>query len=207
MHPSLKNIRLPKDLILLFEKNSEIITIPKKDISNSFSYDFCSNSYCFLSGLVKVYILFQGKKIFLYHLPNKNKSLMSFPNMLNEYNLQFRIEALHDTVVLINSNKNILKWSDSYPVLRDYIINSYQCFYHIMLENIQKHLKETLENRLLDYLKLNTHLFKTLELTISIQELAIDLNCTREAISRSLKRLELDHKIIRKSRSILLLEN
>ncbi|OEK07541.1 hypothetical protein A8C32_17240 [Flavivirga aquatica] len=204
MHPILKKRQSTKEFEAFFKKHSKTITITKEDTSNSFSFDLENNSYYFLSGLVKVYIQHADKKIFLFHLPNEKAF---FSSLLNEYNLKFQIEILKDTVILVNSNKNILKWSQSSKILKNYIINCYQDSYSAMLRNIQELLHATLEDRLFNYLKLTSTLLEESEIVISIKELATDLNYSREAISRGLQKLELDYKIVRKSRSILLLGN
>jgi|GEM_PF-3577652 len=206
MTPNLEKKTFPKKLYSFFEKHGEIIKITKKDNADNFIFNLEKKTYCFLSGLVKVYVEHECKKIFLFHLPNNKISFASLPSLKNEYNLKFKIEIIEDTTILINSNKNILELSHSHTILKNYIINSYQHFFLIMLKKIQEFTQKTLEDQLLNHLKLKATLYKQLEIVIPIQELATDLNFSREAISRSLKKLECDHKIIRKSRSIILLD-
>jgi Mn-dependent DtxR family transcriptional regulator len=66
---------------------------------------------------------------------------------------------------------------------------------------------DSIENRLLKYLKTISNILEDKELYLPLNTIAKDLNYSRETISRGLKKLEEMNELIKKNRSILLLKN
>ncbi len=156
------------------------------------------------NGLLKVFIEQENSSLLLYHLCNESNCIASFMNIFTNTPIEVSMQAIHDSTLLWVSNAKIIEWSEQFMCLKLALINSYQNNrYH--LRNALKNLTiNTLEDRLYEYLKTKSRHYKTSDLKIPHSEIAMDLNFSREAISRAVKRLEIIKKVIRKPRSIVL---
>ncbi len=190
-------------LISQISKYAEIKTYAPKDC---FFYEGHTHNYStfLLKGTLKLFIEQQQKKILLYHLTSNNVCIVSLTNLFSEYPIDFSSEAMdHCTLLSIPLHK-MTEWSSQYKEFRDIIITSHQRHYNSMLNVVQMFTEEPLERRLLSYLKLESIHQDSLDIKISHQQISDELNCSREAISRTIKKLEQSNKLTRKVRSISL---
>ncbi|PKH52337.1 hypothetical protein CXF68_17270 [Tenacibaculum sp. Bg11-29] len=200
----LENLPLSKEVIDLFKKHGKILHYKKGSLlpnCSRFDKDVC----ILLSGIVKMSIKHNNKKILLYHVEGFNPKIMNYTNTQNiSSDIICRI-VLKDAIVLNIPNDFFLEWTSTYIELRDFMITSFQYHYMCIINKTQEVSNQTLEEHLLGYIKTKSKLYKNSEIRIPILEISEDLNFSREAISRGLKNLETNNKIIRKTRSIVLL--
>ncbi|MDY8135750.1 Crp/Fnr family transcriptional regulator [Aquimarina sp. 2201CG5-10] len=163
-----------------------------------------TETYILLSGLVKLFIEYENKKILLYHLEGSKACIVSHANLFNDYLLEFSSVVIQDSVIITISNEKAVELRNTYPEFEKVMICSYSLHYTSILGVIKQFITESLESRLFNYLKLKSSFLNSLEIKIPIQEISTDLNFSREAISRGLKKLESNNQIIRKTRSVVL---
>lgn len=157
-----------------------------------------------IDGLVKVFIEQENSSLLLYHLCPESNCIASFMNIFTHTPIEVSMQSIHETTLMWVSNSKIMELAEEFSCLKLALINSYQNN-HYHLRNALKNLTvNTLEDRLYEYLKVKSKHYKTSDLKIPHSEIAMDLNFSREAISRAVKRLEIIKKVIRKPRSIVL---
>ena len=163
--------------------------------------------YSFLiSGLIKLFIEHESKKTILYHLEGNQAFIPTFINPFNNSPITCSSFAIKESIIITIPKIKILELSNTFTELKDFINTSNKKHYFSLLNIIIQLIEQPLEERLFSYLKLNSITFKTDEVKISRNEIASDLNFSRETVSRALKKLEEKNRIIRKPRSILINE-
>lgn len=200
----LENLPLSKEVIDLFKKYGKILHYKKGSLlpnCTRSNKDVC----ILLSGIVKMCIKHGNKKILLYHVDGIKPKIINYTNTSNISSDILCGTILKDAIVLNIPNDFFLEWASTYIEVRDFMITSYQYHYINIINKTQEVSNQTLEEHLLGYIKTKSKLYKNSEIRIPILEISEDLNFSREAISRGLKNLETNNKIIRKTRSIVLL--
>ncbi len=198
------------DLLNLDQELSELITThaviktykPGDTIISQGAY---KDQTAFISkGLIKVFIEQENSSLLLYHLCSDSNSIASFMNIFTHTPIEVSMQAIHEASLLWIPNSKIMEWSERYICLKLALINSYQNNRYHLRTALKNLTINTLEDRLYEYLQTKSKHYKTCDLKIPHAEIAMDLNFSREAISRAIKRLEIIKKVIRKPRSIVL---
>lgn len=200
----LENLPLSEEVINLFKNYGKMLYYKKGDILQNCPY--FNLGVCILtSGIVKISINHNNHKTLLYHIDCSSPQIMNHTNSLNISYEAISSTALKDSIVINIPNNLFIEWTSAYIDLRDFMIDSFQYHYINIINKTQEFNNQSLEVLLLNYIKTKSKLYKDLEIKIPLLEISEDLNFSREAISRSLKILEKNGKIIRKTRSIILL--
>ncbi|MCC5918964.1 MAG: Crp/Fnr family transcriptional regulator [Cryomorphaceae bacterium] len=153
---------------------------------------YVKNGMIIIEGSVKVYREGEdGSSFFVYFLQPGNVCSMSISCGL--YNRQFNVKAVAEddaTVVSIPPQK-LRAWMNDYPEWVEFIIGSYRQRFEDLLDALDQVSFLKLDERLWNYLQsMRTKNSGADVLKISHQEIANDLNSTREVISRLLKVME-----------------
>lgn len=158
-----------------------------------------------LEGNVKAYSEEDGTQFLLYFIQPGSSCIFSFVHLFNQNPIDFSaIPEGKSTILLIPIDK-AKEWIIRYPSFNNLIIAEFQKHYNDLLHTTKQIICYKLEDRLWDYLKTKAKISGTSELAISHQSIADDLATTREVISRLMKKIELDKKLIQNNRKIKLL--
>lgn len=158
-----------------------------------------------LEGNVKAYSEEDGTQFLLYFIQPGSSCIFSFVHLFNQNPIDFSaIPEGKSTILLIPIDK-AKEWLIRYPSFNNLIIAEFQKHYNDLLHTTKQIICYKLEDRLWDYLKTKAKISGTHELTLSHQNIADDLGTTREVISRLMKKIELDKKLIQDNRKIKLL--
>ncbi|PWN71979.1 Crp/Fnr family transcriptional regulator [Chryseobacterium phosphatilyticum] len=158
-----------------------------------------------LEGHVKAYSEEDGVQFLLYYIQQGASCIFSFVHLFNPNPIDFSaISEGKSTLLLIPVNK-AKEWLIRFPSFNNLIIVEFQKHYSDLLHTTKQIICYKLEDRLWDYLKTKAKISGTYELAISHQSIADDLGTTREVISRLMKKIELDKKIIQNNRKIKVL--
>jgi CRP/FNR family transcriptional regulator len=82
------------------------------------------------------------------------------------------------------------EWMRNFRSWRNFILQTYSTRFEEMLTALDSVAFESLDNRLIRYLHDREHALHTEEFHITHQQIAQELNSSREAVSRLLKKLE-----------------
>jgi CRP/FNR family transcriptional regulator len=144
-----------------------------------------------VEGKVKLYRQSEdGGEFFMYYLEAGNACALSLICATKQETSQVKAKSVDDTIAL------------TIPIgLMDELMRDYKTWYYFVLETYRTRFEEllfvidsitfkALDERLVFYLKNQYHKLKTRQLNITHQEIAGDLNSSREVISRLLKKME-----------------
>lgn len=149
-----------------------------------------------LDGVVKLYQEDEeGDEFFMYHIQPGQACAVSLVCTYAQEKSQVTARALTDVTVLTIPLQYMDKWLSQYKSWHYFVIKTYRSRYEELLRTINeiafKHMDERLEFYLKGQVK---QLGKHVKLTH--QEIATDLNSSREVISRLMKKMEKDGWII-----------
>lgn len=144
-----------------------------------------------LDGLVKVFRKAEdGREFFLFYIEPGEAIYLSVLNTDNVNKSELVAVAAQDVRAL----------SIPYSVMDDlvlrfktwykFVATSYRSRFEKIFTSLDYYAFRGLDDRITDYLRKQTKIFKTKDLRVSHQEIADDLNSSREVISRHLKKME-----------------
>lgn len=158
-----------------------------------------------LSGAVKIIREDKnGDDIALYFLERGDTCAISFVNCINSSKSMFRGITEKETEGIFVPVSKIDDWLIKYKSWRHFIIDSYHMRLIEMVESIDSLAFMKLDDRLHKYLVDKVKIMQSNTLFITHQEIANDINTSRVVVSRLLKILENEGKvIIRRNRIII----
>ena len=145
-----------------------------------------------------------GHELALYFLERGDTCAISFVNCINRSKSMFRGIAEKKTEGIFVPVSKIDEWLIKYKSWRHFIIDSYHIRLIEMVESIDSLAFMKLDDRLHKYLVDKVKIMQDNTLIITHQEIADDINTSRVVVSRLLKVLENEGKvIIRRNRIII----
>jgi CRP/FNR family transcriptional regulator len=103
--------------------------------------------------------------------------------------------------------QKVNEWITKFPELNALFFQQYKVRYSDLLQTIHHVLFDKLDTRLLSYLAEKEKRNKSNPVKIPHREIAHDLGTAREVISRVLKKLELEGKILQQQEGISLVKS
>ncbi len=151
-----------------------------------------------INGLVKVYSRFDEKELLLYYIEPAQSCVMTFYAALK--NTPSKVFAIteEDSKVLLIPVQLLPNWLKEYPEFNELFYNQFNLRYSELLETIGHLLINKMDKRLYDYLKKKLELTNSNSITMSHNQLANELGTAREVITRVLKKLETEGKVVQK---------
>lgn len=143
-----------------------------------------------IEGTVKLYREDEeGNEFFIYQLNAGQACSLSLVCAAKHEISEVLAKALTDTVALSIPLEYMDKWMSKYKSWYQFVITSYRDRFEELLKTIDAIAFRNMDERLEFYLKNQVKNFGT-NLKITHQEIANDLNSSREVISRLLKKME-----------------
>ncbi len=158
-----------------------------------------------LNGIVKIIRQEkEGDELVLYFLERGDTCAISFVNCINRKKSIFKGVVEQDVEAVFIPVDNIDNWLQKYKSWRRFIIDSYHFRLIEMVESIDGLAFMKLEQRMLKYITDKVKVTKDNILDITHQEIATDLNSSRVVVSRLLKQLENEGKIVMRRNKIII---
>lgn len=143
-----------------------------------------------IDGLVKLYREDdEGKEFFIYHLNAGQACSLSMVCAAKHETSEILAKALTDVSVLAIPLEYMDQWMSKYKSWYQFVITSYRKRFEELLKTIDAIAFNSMDERLEYYLKKQVHQLGN-NLKITHQEIANDLNSSREVVSRLLKKME-----------------
>lgn len=159
-----------------------------------------------LQGLIKVFSRYEDKELLLYYIQPNESCIMSFSSGIkNEPSKVFAI-AEEDTVALLLPIGKVIEWVKKYPDINNLFYSQYNLRYFDLIDTIQHVLFEKMDVRLYNYLVEKVRITGKNPLKISHRQIANELGSAREVITRVIKKLVADDKVIQHKNSIEILQ-
>lgn len=136
-----------------------------------------------------------GHEIFLYYVESKNTCAMSLTCCMSYSQSKIRAIAEEDTTVINIPVKYMDEWMQKYTSWKNFTMMTYSNRFEELLKTIDLIAFHHMDERLLKYLQNKSETLNSDTLSVTHQEIAYDLNSSREAVSRLLKQLEKMGKI------------
>lgn len=137
-----------------------------------------------------------GNELLLYFLERGDTCALTLSCCLGKTRSEIRAVAEKDTSFIMVPIAKIEEWTANYKSWRNFVFESYQSRLTEMLETIDTLAFMNMDQRLLRYLQDKAKINQSEELQVTHQQIAYDLNTSRVVISRLLKKLEIDNKIL-----------
>ncbi|RLD24564.1 MAG: Crp/Fnr family transcriptional regulator [Bacteroidetes bacterium] len=131
-----------------------------------------------------------GNEILLYYLDGGNTCVMTVTCCMKQEKSKIKAIAEIDTHLLLVPFHYMDEWMRNFRSWRNFILQTYSARFEEMLAALDSVAFESLDNRLLKYLSDREHALNTQEFHITHQQIAQELNSSREAVSRLLKKME-----------------
>ena len=158
-----------------------------------------------LSGCAKVFCNEEEKDFLLYFIQSGESCVYSFAYLDYQAKSDFSATAEEDSELLLMPLEKVQLWMQKYPSLSKLILSNYKTHYLDLLNTTKQIVCYRLEERLLLYLQSKAKRSNTNLLSISHQQIALDLGTSREVISRLLKGNKLDGYVQQQGRKIKVL--
>ena len=137
----------------------------------------------------------EGNELFLYYLQAGQTCAMSLNCCLMSKPSEVRATVEEDSVLISIPGDVAGEWMGNLPEWRDFIFNTYQLRFKEMLSTIDGIAFHQLDDRVFSYLQEKSKVHGDVNIKLTHQEIADDLNSSREVISRVLKILEKNERI------------
>ncbi len=131
-----------------------------------------------------------GHEIFLYYLNPGETCAMSFTCCMMNKKSDIRTVAEEDVALIGIPIKYMDEWMSNYQSWKNFIMLSYDGRMKELMRTIDSIAFKKMDERLLKYLHDKSDTLQSKIINTTHQEIAFDLNASREAVSRLLKQLE-----------------
>ena len=143
-----------------------------------------------INGRIKIYREDEaGNEFFMYYLGAGKACAVSLVCALGQETSGLMAKADSEATILSIPVQYVDAWMGKYKSWAQYALSSYRERFDELLETIDHVAFRNMDERLIFYLKRHSETLQTKTLSIPYTRIAIDLNSSREVISRLMKKL------------------
>jgi CRP/FNR family transcriptional regulator len=158
---------------------------------------FMGNTQLVAKGLVKVYREDKdGHEFFMYYLKPGQACALTLNCAIRQLDSPVMAKAMQDTELITLPVNVVDRWMQQYYSWSHFVLDSYRQRYMDLIDAFDQVAFRHMDERIRIYLKKHCEQLKTNDIHITHQEIANELNSSREVISRLLKRMEENGEII-----------
>lgn len=149
----------------------------------------------------------EDREIILYYLSNNESCAMAYACCMEAKKSEVKAIA-EDSVELITIPHNKLdEWLTKYPSWKSYVFSSFTHRFNELLKSLESVAFHKLDERLIKYLKSKSKITGKSSIQLSHNQIAEEMGTSRVVISRLLKQLENDKKLVLYRNEIKLLSS
>lgn len=195
-----------EDLITEIERNGVLKFVKEGDIIMDID-DYITAMPLLLEGAIKILREDkEGNEMLLYFLERGDTCALTLSCCLGQTKSEVRAVAERDTSFIMIPVTKIEDWTAKYKSWRNFVFESYHSRLTEMLETIDTLAFMNMDERLLRYLQDKAKINQSETLQVTHQQVAYDLNTSRVVISRLLKKLEMEGKILLQRNHIVIFD-
>jgi CRP/FNR family transcriptional regulator len=131
-----------------------------------------------------------GHELFLYYLQSGETCSMSFTCCMMNKKSEIRTIAEENTRMIGIPIRYVDEWMSKYQSWKNFVMQTYDQRMMELVRTIDSIAFQHMDERLLNYLHKKAQAIHSKVINATHQEIAYDLNASREAVSRLLKQLE-----------------
>lgn len=152
---------------------------------------YIKNTVLVLSGSIKIYREDdEGGEFFMYYLQPGQACAISMICATKSETSQIMAKVVEDAELVMVPLPLMDKWMMQHRSWYEFVIDTYRSRFEEVLEVVNSIAFRAMDERLEFYLKRHKEACGCMDLKLSHQEIATELNTSREVISRLLKKLE-----------------
>lgn len=160
-----------------------------------------------LSGTVKISRPDEeGRELLLYYVNPVESCAMTFTCCMEQNPSEIRATAEEDVELLLIPVGLMDTWLVKYPSWKTFVMNTIRVRFNEMLKTIDQIAFQKLDERLVGYLRDKSKATGSTLINLSHEQIANELATSRVVISRLLKKLENDNKLLLYRHQIKLLK-
>lgn len=160
-----------------------------------------------ISGTIKVSrVDEEGRELLLYYVNAGESCAMTFTCCMQQQSSEVRAVAEEDTVLLSIPVSVMDEWLVKYPTWKSFVMKTIRNRFNELLKTIDQIAFQKLDERLIHYLKEKSKATNSSLINLSHEQIAGELASSRVVISRLLKKLENDKKVLLFRNQIKLLQ-
>lgn len=150
-----------------------------------------------LSGLVKISRVEEdGRELFLYHINPEETCALTFTCCMQGHASEIRAVAEEDVEMLQVPIGAMDGWLARYPTWKGFVMRTIQNRFNELLRTIDLIAFQNLDQRLAAYLREKSKASGTTLVNLTHEQIATELGTVRVVVSRLLKKLERDGKLL-----------
>jgi CRP/FNR family transcriptional regulator len=144
-----------------------------------------------ISGRIKIYREDEnGGEFFMYYLQPGQACAISMICATKNETSQIMAKVVEDVELIMVPLSLMDKWMMQHRSWYEFVIETYRSRFEEVLDVVDNIAFKAMDERLIFYLKKHKEATNSNKLNLSHQEIAIELNTSREVISRLLKKME-----------------
>jgi len=150
-----------------------------------------------LSGTLKISrIDDNGNELLLYYVGAKESCAMTFTCCMQQFPSEVKAVAEDDVEFLAVPISMMDEWMMKYPTWKSFVMKTIRVRFNELLSSIDQLAFQKLDERLIHYLKEKSKATGSSLINLSHEQIANEMASSREVISRLLKKLENDKKLL-----------
>lgn len=161
-----------------------------------------------ISGIVKVSrVNEEGQEILLYYVRSGETCAMSFTCWMTSQVSSIEGVAEEDSVLLAIPGKVVDEWLLKYPTWKKFVMTTILDGFTVVIKSIDDIAFKKMDDRLIIYLKEKSKATGSSLINLTHQQIGDELGTNRVVVSRLLKKLENDNKLLLYRNQIKLLRD
>lgn len=138
----------------------------------------------------------EDREILLYYLGNHESCAMAYACCMEAKRSEVKAIAEDKAEIIRIPHAKLDEWLVKYPSWKSYVFNSFSHRFNELLKSLESIAFHKLDERLVKYLKNKAAVYGKTAIQLSHQQIAEEMGTSRVVISRLLKQLENDNKLV-----------
>lgn len=149
----------------------------------------------------------EDREILLYYLSSNESCAMAYACCMEDKKSEVKAIAEENVEIIGIPHEKLDEWLVKYPSWKSYIFNSFTQRFNELLKSLESIAFHKLDERLIKYLKKKVKLSSKTSIPLSHNQIAEEMGTSRVVISRLLKQLENEKKLVLYRNEIKLLSS
>ncbi|HTQ27902.1 MAG TPA: Crp/Fnr family transcriptional regulator [Puia sp.] len=137
-----------------------------------------------------------GRELLLYYVNARESCAMTFTCCMQQFPSEIRATAESDAEFIAIPISIMDEWLAKYPTWKSFVMRTIRSRFNELLAAIDQLAFQKLDERLVKYLRDKSRATGSSLINLSHEQIASDMGSSREVISRLLKKLENDKKVL-----------
>ncbi|MBS1517680.1 MAG: Crp/Fnr family transcriptional regulator [Bacteroidetes bacterium] len=138
----------------------------------------------------------ENRELLLYYINPGESCALTFTCCMQHYPSEIKITAEENSSLLMIDVKFMDEWLAKYPTWKSYVMKTIRNSFNEILKTIDMIAFQNLDSRLVSYLKNKSSATGSGLINLSHQQIADELATSRVVVSRLLKKLENERKLL-----------